>query len=74
MNNHHLIIYTMLKSTYAKLKPFFFRKRSFQNFSEESFLQNLKHELSNNGNCNDVNNELKKTLNNHASLKAHSKV
>ena len=33
------------------------KNRSFINFSDESFLQGLKHGLSDNGNCNDFNNE-----------------
>ena len=66
VNTHHLLIYTMLKSTYTKMEPNVLSKRCFKNFSEQSFLQNLKQGLSNTGNFSDFNNEFKSTLNNYA--------
>ena len=34
----HLMVYTMLKSTYTKLEPKILRKRSYKDFNKESFL------------------------------------
>ena len=42
ISDHHLMIYTMLKSTYAKLEPKFLRNRSYKDFKKESFLRDLK--------------------------------
>ena len=69
ISDHHLLIYTMLKFTYTKMDPKVLSKRCFKNFSEQSFLQDLKQGLSNTGNFSDFNNELKNTLNNHAPIK-----
>ena len=44
-------------------------KRCFKNFSEQSFLQDLKQGLSNAANFSDFNNEFKNTLKNHAPIK-----
>ena len=70
ISDHHLLIYTMFKSTYTKVEPKVLSKRCFKNFSEQSFLQDLKQGLSNTGNFSDFNNEFKNTLNNHAPIKA----
>ena len=69
ISDHHLLIYTVLKSTYTKMKPKVLSKRCFKNFSEQSFLQDLKQGLSNTGNFSDFNSEFKNTLNNHAPIK-----
>ena len=69
ISGHHLLIYTMLKPTYTKMEPKVLSKRCFKNFSEQSFLQDLKQGLSNTGNFSDFNNEFKNTLNNHAPIK-----
>ena len=69
ISDHHLLIYTMLKSTYTKLEPKVLSRRCFKNFSEQSFLQDLKQGLSNTGNFSDFNNEFKNTLNDHAPIK-----
>ena len=66
----HLLIYTMLKSTYTKMEPKVLSKRSFKNFSEQSFLKDLIQGLSNTGNFSDFNNKFKNTLNNHAPIKS----
>ena len=50
ISDHHLLIYTMLKSTYTKMEPKVLSKRCFKNFSEQSFLYNLKQGLINTGN------------------------
>ena len=69
ISDHHLLIYTMLKSTYTKMEPKVLSKRCFKNFSEQSFLQDLKQGLSNTGNFSDFNSEFNNTLNNHAPIK-----
>ena len=69
ISDHHPLIYTMLKSTYTKMEPKVLSKRCFKNFSEQSFLQDLKQGLSNTGNFSDFNNEFKNILNNHAPIK-----
>ena len=69
MSDHHSVIYTMLKSTYTRLEPNILRNRSYKDFYEECFLQDLQHGLSNNGNCSDFNNEFKEILNHHAPIK-----
>ena len=69
ISDHHLLIYTMLKSTYTKMEPKVLSKRCFKNFSEQSFLQDLKKGLSNTGNFSDFNNKFKNTLNDHAAIK-----
>ena len=56
----------MLKPTYTKMEPKVLSKRCFKNFSEQSFLQDLKQGLSNTGNFSDFNNEFKSTLNDYA--------
>ena len=42
ISDHHLLVYTMLKSTYAKLEPKLLRNRSYKDFKKESFLRDLK--------------------------------
>ena len=69
MSDHHSMIYTMLKSTYKRLEPKILRNRSYKDFYEECFLQDLQHGLSNNGNYSDFNNEFKEVLNHHAPIK-----
>ena len=54
------MIYTMLKSTYTRLEPKILRNRSYKDFYEECFLQDLQHGLSNNGNYSDSIMNLKK--------------
>ena len=51
------------------MEPKVLSKRCFKNFSEQSFLQDLKQGLSNTGNFSDFNNKFKNTLNNHAPIK-----
>ena len=51
------------------MEPKVLSKRCFKNFSEQSFLQDLKQGLSNTSNFSDFNNEFKSTLNNHAPIK-----
>ena len=59
IRDHHLLIYTMLKSTYTKMEPKVLSKRCFKNFSEQSFLQDLKQGSSNSGKFSDLITNLK---------------
>ena len=68
ISDHHLLIYARLKSTFNKMEPRVLSKRCFKNFSEQSFLQDLKQGLSNTGNFSNFNNEFKNTLNDHAPI------
>ena len=43
------------------MEPKVLSKRCFKNFSEQSFLQDLKQGLSNTGNFSDFNNKFKNT-------------
>ena len=70
ISDHHLLIYTMLKSAYTKMEPKVLSRRCFKNFSGQSIQQDLKRGLSNTGNFSDFNNEFKNTLNNHAPIKS----
>ena len=54
------------------MEPEVHTKRCFKNFSEQSFRQDLKKELSNTGNFSDFNNQFKNILNDHAPIKASS--
>ena len=69
ISDHHLLIYTMLKSTYTKMESKVLSRRRYKNFSEQSFLQDLKQRLSNTGKFSDFNNEFKNTLNDHPPIK-----
>ena len=60
----------MRKSAYTKMEPKVLSKRCFKNFSEQSFLQDLKQRLSKTNNFSDFNNEFKNTLNNYAPIKS----
>ena len=67
--DHHLLIYTMLKSTYTKMEPKVLLKRRFRDFSEQSFLQDLKQGLRNTGIFSGINNEFENALSVHAPIK-----
>ena len=69
ISDHHLLIYTMLKSTYTKMEQKVLSREFLKNFSGKSFLQDLKQGLSNTGSFSDFNNEFKNTLNDHALIK-----
>ena len=43
VSDHHLMVYTMLRSTYTKLEPNILRNHSCKDFNKESFLQDLQH-------------------------------
>ena len=51
------------------MAPKVLSKRHFKNFSEQSFLQDLKQGLSNTGNFGEFNNKFENSLNDHAPIK-----
>ena len=69
ISDHHLMVYTMLKSTYTKLEPKILRKRSYKDFNKESFLRDEQHGLNNICNFAEFNDALKAILNHHATVK-----
>ena len=62
-------LHCILRSTYTKMEPKVLSKRCIKNFSEKSFLEDLKRGLNNTGNFTDFNTEFKNTLNDHAPIK-----
>ena len=69
ITDYHLMVYTMLKSTYTKLEPKIFRKRSYKDFNKESFLRGLQHVLNNIDNFAEFNDAFKAILDAHATIK-----
>ena len=63
------MVYTMLKSTYAKLEPKILRSLSCKDFNKESFPQDLQHGLNNVGSFAEINDEFKTILNHYAPIK-----
>ena len=47
ISDHPILIYTFLKSTYAKGKPKFIYYRCFKNFNKELFKKNISENLKN---------------------------
>ena len=54
ISDHHKLIHTFLKSTYAKGKPKFVHYRCFKNFNKELFKKHLSENLKNIGNSFEV--------------------
>ena len=69
ISDYHLMVYTMLKSTYTKLEPKTLRKRSYKDFNKESFLRDLQHGLNNIGNFAEFHDAFKAILDHHATIK-----
>ena len=69
INDHHLIVYTMLKSTYPKLEPKMLRNRSYRDYSKESFFQDIQHGFNNIGNFAEFDDEFKVILDHHTPIK-----
>ena len=59
----------MLKSTYTKTESVVLGKRCYKNFSEDSFRNNLRLKLNNNGNFSEFNKDFNEVLDKHAPLK-----
>ena len=47
IRDHHLMVYTMLKSTHTKLESKILRNRSYKGFKKESFLRDLQYGFNN---------------------------
>ena len=58
ISNHHLMVYTMLKSTYIKLEPKILNN-SYKDFNKERFLQDLQHRLNKIGKFAEFNDQFK---------------
>ena len=69
ISDYHLMVYTMLKSTYTKLEPKILRKRSYKDFNKESFLRDLQHGLNNIDNFAEFHDAFKAILDHHATIK-----
>ena len=65
ISDHHLMVYTTLKSAYTKLEPKILRKRSYK----EPFLRDLQHGLNNIDNFAEFNDAFKEILDHHATIK-----
>ena len=63
------MVYTMLKSTYAKLEPKILRILSDKDVNEEYFLQAWQNGLNRFGKFAELNNEFNAILNHHAPIK-----
>ena len=69
LSDHHLMIYTMLKSTYTKLGPVVLKSRSYKGFSEDYFLNDLRLNLKSDGNFSNLNRDFNTVLDQHAPAK-----
>ena len=69
ISDHHVMVYTMLKSKYTKLELKVLRKRSYKDFNKESFLRDLQHGLNNIGNFTKFNDPFKALLDHHEPIK-----
>ena len=69
ISDHYLMVYTMLKSTYAKLEPNILRKHSYKDFNKESFFRDLQHRLKNIAIFAKFNDAFKAILDHHAIIK-----
>ena len=69
ISDHHLMIYTMIKSVHTQLEPKVFRKWQNKNFSKESSLKDLKPGFSNDGVFNHFNNEFQENFRSTCSYK-----
>ena len=69
VSDRHLMVYTMLRSTYTKLEPKTLRKRSYKDFDKKSFLRDLQHGLNNIDNFAEFHDAFKAILDHHATIK-----
>ena len=71
LSDFHRLIYTMLKTTYAKLSPKIVKYRDYKNFNQEQFLFELDFCISSNyiENYDQFENIFNNILNRHAPLK-----
>ena len=69
MSDHHLMIYTMLRSSYPKVEPKVLRKWHYKSFFKKSFLKDLKLGFSNDYIFNHFINEFKEILDHQVPIK-----
>ena len=69
MSDHHLMIYTMFRTTFDKNEPTHICYRSYKNFDSNSFTSDLQDDISNITNYNDLELSIINTLNTHAPIK-----
>ena len=63
------MVYTMPKSTYAKLEPKILRNLSYKDLNKEYFFQDLQDGLNNIDKFAESNGEFKALFNHHAPIK-----
>ena len=69
ISDHHLMIYTMFRTTFDKNKPNQIRYRSYKNFDSCSFANTLQTDTSNIAFYDDLEASFVNTLNKHAPIK-----
>ena len=71
LSDHHVMIYTMFKTTYVKIPPKVIRYRCYKNFSDKLFYRDLEDILlgSTITNFDEFGNTFSEILNRHASMK-----
>ena len=72
LSDHHLLIYSMLKTKYEKLPPKIIKYRNYKHFNSDQFLHEFHHCLSTNSlnNYNEFENIFTNMLERHAPLKS----
>ena len=68
-SDHHLMIYTMFRMTFDKGDPIKIQYRSFKNFNEDNFTNDLYSNLAHITNYNCLEHSFVNTLNKHAPIK-----
>ena len=71
ISDHHMMIYTMLKTTFQKLPPKTLKYRDYKSFDETTFLSHLVHEISSiqPGDFSILNSCISKIIDQHAPVK-----
>ena len=69
LSDHHLLIYTMLKTTFCKLPPKIIKYRNYRSFNEQSFLNDLSNNLGDSTNYDVFQKSFENVLDVHAPLK-----
>ena len=69
MSDHHLMIYTMFRTTFEKNKPNQIRYRSYKKFDSHTFVNNLQTNTSNTVYYDNFETSFVNTLNKHAPIK-----
>ena len=69
MSDHHLMIYTMFRTTFDKNEPTHIRYRSYKKFDSSTFTTDLQNNISTITSYNDLEISIVNTLNAHAPVK-----